>query len=103
MTTSAGSVWARGPVSVSPRCRASWRPPTKWSGSQRYTVMFGQGLSVTAMQAANVFATIANDGVRRQPQLVAGVTGPDGAFPADRRSSRDPRGELRHAPGRCGS
>jgi cell division protein FtsI (penicillin-binding protein 3) len=51
-----------------------------WSGSQRYTVMFGQGVSVTAIQAASVFATIANDGVRRQPRLVAGVTGPDGAF-----------------------
>ena len=35
-----------------------------WSGTQRYTVMFGQGLSVTALQAADVFATLANDGVR---------------------------------------
>jgi cell division protein FtsI (penicillin-binding protein 3) len=55
-------------------------PAEKWSGSQRYTVMFGQGLSVTAMQAAGVFATVANDGVRRPPRLVAGVTGADGAF-----------------------
>ena len=55
-------------------------PAEKWSGSQRYTVMFGQGLSLTAMQAATVFTTIADDGVRRQPRLVAGVTGPDGVF-----------------------
>jgi cell division protein FtsI (penicillin-binding protein 3) len=54
--------------------------PDRWSGSQRYTVMFGQGLSMTAIQAASVFATIANDGVRHQPRLVAGVTGLDGVF-----------------------
>lgn len=54
--------------------------PDRWNGSQRYTVMFGQGMSTTALQAASVFATIANDGVRRQPRLVAGVTGADGAF-----------------------
>ena len=35
-----------------------------WNGSQRYTVLFGQGLSVNALQAAGVFQTIANDGVR---------------------------------------
>ncbi len=55
-------------------------PSSQWSGSQRYTVMFGQGLSVTALQAAQVFATIANDGVRVSPQLVAGTTSADGTF-----------------------
>jgi cell division protein FtsI (penicillin-binding protein 3) len=55
-------------------------PWQRWSGSQRYTVMFGQGLSVTALQAASVFATIANDGVRVEPRLVAGETGADGVF-----------------------
>jgi cell division protein FtsI (penicillin-binding protein 3) len=52
----------------------------QWSGSQRYTVLFGQGLSVTALQAADVFATLAADGVRRQPRLVSGVTCADGVF-----------------------
>jgi cell division protein FtsI (penicillin-binding protein 3) len=56
---------------------SDWR---SWSGSQRYTVMFGQGLSVTALQAAGVFATLANDGVRLRPQLVAGTTCSDGVF-----------------------
>jgi cell division protein FtsI (penicillin-binding protein 3) len=55
-------------------------PSQQWSGSQRYTVMFGQGLSVTALQAADVFGTLAADGVRRQPQLVTGVTCTDGVF-----------------------
>jgi cell division protein FtsI (penicillin-binding protein 3) len=51
-----------------------------WSGTQHYTVMFGQGMSVTALQAAGVFATLANDGVRLRPQLVAGTTCADGVF-----------------------
>jgi cell division protein FtsI (penicillin-binding protein 3) len=55
-------------------------PYQDWSDSQRYTVMFGQGLSVTALQAASVFATIANGGVRVEPQLLAGEVGLDGAF-----------------------
>jgi cell division protein FtsI (penicillin-binding protein 3) len=53
-------------------------PAQDWSGSQRYTVMFGQGLSVTAIQTASVFATIANDGVRVTPRLVSAVIDPDG-------------------------
>ena len=42
-----------------------------WSGSQRYTVMYGQGLAVNAIQAAGVFQTIANGGRRVPPTLVA--------------------------------
>ncbi len=41
-----------------------------WNGSQRYTVLFGQGLSVNAVQAAGIFQTIANDGLRMPPRLV---------------------------------
>ncbi len=53
-----------------------------WSGTQRATIAFGQGLSVTAIQAASVFQTIANGGVRVAPSLVAGSTDPDGTFVA---------------------
>ncbi len=56
--------------------------PGDWSGSQRYTVLFGQGLSVNAVQAAGVYQTIANDGVRVQPQLVAGTLRADGTLQA---------------------
>ncbi|MGE9809013.1 MULTISPECIES: penicillin-binding transpeptidase domain-containing protein [unclassified Janibacter] len=49
-------------------------------GSQRYTVMFGQGLSVTAIQAAGVFQTIANDGVRLPPRLISGIGNEDGGY-----------------------
>ena len=43
-----------------------------WNGSQRYTVLFGQGLSVNAVQAAGIFQTIANNGLRMPPRLVDG-------------------------------
>ncbi|MFJ8040949.1 peptidoglycan D,D-transpeptidase FtsI family protein [Kitasatospora sp. NPDC096147] len=55
-------------------------PPEKWSGSQQYTIPFGQGLSVSALQATSVFSTIANGGVRVTPGLLAGTTGPDGRY-----------------------
>jgi cell division protein FtsI (penicillin-binding protein 3) len=56
--------------------------PSSWSDSQRYTVLFGQGLSVNAVQAAGVYQTIANDGVRVSPQLVEGTVGADGRLAA---------------------
>ncbi len=51
-----------------------------WSGSQRYTVMYGQGLAVNAIQAASVFQTIANGGVRMPPTLLAGTENANGTF-----------------------
>lgn len=54
--------------------------PQDWSTSQQYTIPFGQGLSVNAMQAASVYSTIANGGVRIEPTLVRGTKGPDGRF-----------------------
>ncbi|MEU2234006.1 peptidoglycan D,D-transpeptidase FtsI family protein [Streptomyces vietnamensis] len=56
--------------------------PQDWSTSQQYTIPFGQGLSVSAMQAASVYSTIANGGVRIAPTLVRGTKGPDGRFTA---------------------
>jgi cell division protein FtsI (penicillin-binding protein 3) len=54
-------------------------PPTStWSATSGYTMTFGQGYSVNTVQMASVFATIANDGVRVAPRLIAGTTGPDG-------------------------
>ncbi|GGV16560.1 peptidoglycan D,D-transpeptidase FtsI family protein [Streptomyces spectabilis] len=55
-------------------------PPDKWSTSQQFTIPFGQGVSINAMQAASVYSTIANDGVRIEPTLVRGTKGPDGRF-----------------------
>ena len=55
-------------------------PPSQWSGVTRYTLSFGQGVAVTAMQMAEVYATIANGGVRVQPTLVQGTTDSAGKY-----------------------
>lgn len=55
-------------------------PADKWSTSQQYTIPFGQGMSINAMQAASVYSTIANGGVRVEPTLVRGSKGADGRF-----------------------
>ncbi|WP_327237015.1 penicillin-binding protein 2 [Streptomyces sp. NBC_01317] len=54
--------------------------PQDWSTSQQFTIPFGQGLSLNAMQAASVYSTIANGGVRTEPTLIRGAKGPDGRF-----------------------
>lgn len=56
------------------------RPADEWDGRTKYNVMFGQGLSVTALQAVSVYATVANGGVKVSPHLVAGWTAPDGTY-----------------------
>lgn len=64
-------------------------PADKMSGSQRYTIMFGQGMSVTAIQSSSAFQTIANGGVRVEPTLVKAVEGEGGVMvPTDPPSSR---------------
>ncbi|MFE2048847.1 peptidoglycan D,D-transpeptidase FtsI family protein [Streptomyces sp. NPDC059459] len=55
-------------------------PPDQWSTSQQYTIPFGQGVSVNALQAASVYSTIANGGVRVEPTLVRGTQGDDDRF-----------------------
>jgi cell division protein FtsI (penicillin-binding protein 3) len=54
--------------------------PQDWSTSQQYTIPFGQGLSLNAMQATSVYSAIANGGVRIEPTLIRGSNGPDGRF-----------------------
>lgn len=56
------------------------KPAAEWDAAQQYTIPFGQGLSVNAMQAASVYSTVANGGVRIEPTLVRGSSGPDGRF-----------------------
>jgi cell division protein FtsI (penicillin-binding protein 3) len=43
-----------------------------WDGVTNFTTTFGQGLSVSAVQMASVYQTLANGGVRLNPVLVAG-------------------------------
>jgi cell division protein FtsI (penicillin-binding protein 3) len=56
-------------------------PPTKeWGRTTQYTLMFGQGMSSTALQQLGVFQTIANDGVHVPPSVIAGTTDNQGRF-----------------------
>lgn len=57
-------------------------PPSQWNASQRYTLVFGQGYDLTAVQATSMLSTIANGGVRVAPSLVKGTVAPNGTFHA---------------------
>lgn len=52
--------------------------PDTWDGRQRYTTMFGQGLSVSLLQNTGVFAAIANQGIHLPPRIIEGYDCPDG-------------------------
>ncbi len=56
------------------------RDPATWSATTGYTMAFGQGYSVNALQMTSVFATIANGGLRVAPRIVAGWRSPSGTF-----------------------
>lgn len=59
--------------------------PSYWSGSTIGTVPIGQGVSVTAIQLASVYAAIANGGEWIQPHLVDHVVGVPAPRPKRRR------------------
>jgi cell division protein FtsI (penicillin-binding protein 3) len=52
--------------------------PGRWRLINLATISFGQGLAASALQMASAFGTLANDGVRMKPYVVARVTRPDG-------------------------
>jgi cell division protein FtsI (penicillin-binding protein 3) len=55
-------------------------PVDSWQRRDKFAVLFGQSVSVTAIQATQVFQTIANGGVRVQPHIIKGWTSPDGTY-----------------------
>ena len=57
-------------------------PVSAWAADTRYTLSFGQGVAATALQMAEVYATIANGGVRVQPTLIEGTTSAAGKYVA---------------------
>ena len=54
------------------------KPASKWQGTERYTVAYGQGVAVTAVQLAAAMNTIANGGTYVAPRLVQATIGRDG-------------------------
>ncbi|MBK7976215.1 MAG: PASTA domain-containing protein [Deltaproteobacteria bacterium] len=69
--------------------RGVLHPPARWKPIQTANVAFGQGLSVTAVQLASAYATLANDGVRMAPRLVLGLR--EASDGAGRRAALEPR------------
>ena len=55
-------------------------PPDTWWGTSIGTIPIGQGIAVTPLQMASVYATVASGGVRVQPTLVRGTIDPGGKF-----------------------
>jgi cell division protein FtsI (penicillin-binding protein 3)/stage V sporulation protein D (sporulation-specific penicillin-binding protein) len=55
--------------------RGAVLPYDRWSGSTIGTVPMGQGIAVTPMQMASVYAAIGNRGVLMQPHLVDRIDG----------------------------
>ena len=49
-----------------------------WDAQTHYNVLYGQGVSATALQVAQIFGTLGNGGMRLPTTLVEGCTRPDG-------------------------
>ncbi len=68
---------------------SGYLPPMKdWSGSTFANLPFGQGESMTVLQLASIYQTIANNGVRIPPRVVASVTSGTG----DTTTTKQPQG-----------
>lgn len=53
-------------------------PVDQWSRTSLPTISIGYGVALTLIHAANIYATVANDGVAIQPRLIRGTVGNDG-------------------------
>lgn len=56
------------------------KPWQQWEGTERCTILYGQGLASTPIQLAAAVNVIANDGVYASPQLVTHTVEPDGSL-----------------------
>ncbi len=66
-----------GLVSESPGILHPWQD---WDGRTKYATAFGQGVSVTALQTAQVYGIVANGGVKVAPTIIKGFDNADGTF-----------------------
>lgn len=73
-------------IELSGESRGILHAADDWDGRTQYGVLFGQGVAGTALQATNVFATVAHDGKACQPHLVAGTTDSAGVYTESEKS-----------------
>ena len=52
--------------------------PENWWPTTFQALAYGQSYSITSLQVAGVYQTIANNGVRLTPRLIDGYVNPDG-------------------------
>lgn len=53
------------------------RSPERWNGDSLASMSIGYEIGVTALQMANAFATIANDGIKNKPHIIKEIRDPD--------------------------
>ncbi|MGK2854618.1 MAG: peptidoglycan D,D-transpeptidase FtsI family protein [Microbacteriaceae bacterium] len=58
-------------------------PIDQWSGSSFANLPIGQGLSMTLLQMAGMYQTVANDGVRIPPRIIKATIAADGTRTAE--------------------
>ena len=54
-------------------------PLEQWSGGTFANLPIGQGMSLTTLQMASIYQTLANNGERIEPRIINEITGPDGS------------------------
>jgi cell division protein FtsI (penicillin-binding protein 3) len=70
----------------------------RWRRVEQATISYGYGVSVTVLQLAQAFATLADEGRLRQPSLVLGANNPPISV-ADPRLAREVAAMLETVPG----
>jgi Cell division protein FtsI/penicillin-binding protein 2 len=65
-------------VELPAEARGLVREPENWYGDSLASISIGYEISVTALQMATAFATIANDGVRVRPHIIKEIRSSDG-------------------------
>lgn len=65
-------------IDLSGEVSGDLKNPVDWSGLSLPMISMGQEVSITAMQLANVYATIANGGTLYRPFMLKQVTDPEG-------------------------
>ncbi|MBZ5614172.1 MAG: transpeptidase family protein [Acidobacteriia bacterium] len=66
-------------VELPSETRGLTKPPERWSKVSIAAISMGQEIGISALQLVSLISTIANDGVRVPPRIVAGAMSPQNA------------------------
>ena len=77
------------------------RPLERWNGDSLASMSIGYEISVTALQMASAFATIANDGVRIQPHIIKEIRQSNDTDKSDGRACKIPDHQRAEVPEIC--